>query len=105
MMEKRIYLLNLHADDMLRRTFDRLEYRIRIQNDPVGLNMPPAMLGCCRSEEKATPIASCVSGTDVCSAREESSLLLSTGKTSAGGAPCPQLDATLQKKSGPTGGA
>lgn len=84
-MEKRIHLLNLHADDMLGGTFDRVKYRIRIQNDPVSLNMPPAMLGCCKSEEKATPVPSCVSGSDVCSACEESSLLLHTGKTSAGG--------------------
>lgn len=96
MMEKRICLLNLHVDDMLGGTFDR----IRIQHDPVSLNTPPSVLGCCGSEENATPVSSC----DVCSACEESSFLLSSVKASVGrGAPCPQLKATLQKKSGPAG--
>ncbi|GAB0184171.1 hypothetical protein GRJ2_000882400 [Grus japonensis] len=66
MIDKRI-----HADEMLGGTFDRLEYRIRIQNDPVSLNILPATLWCCKSEEKATAIPSCVSGSDVCSACEE----------------------------------
>lgn len=88
---------------MLGGTFDRLEYRIRIPNDLSSLNMPAAMLRCCKNGEKATPIPTCVSRSDVCSDREESSFLLSTGKTTAGGTPCPLLD-PLQKKTGPTRG-
>lgn len=101
MMEKRTCLLNLHADYILGGTFDRLEYRTRIQNYPFTLNIPTAMLGWCKSKEKASPIPSCVSGSDVCSACEESPFLKSPGKTSPEGA---QLDAALQKKSAPTGG-
>lgn len=73
-------LLNLHVDDVLGGTFDRLEYGIRIQHNPVSLNMPPSILGCCESEENATPVSSC----DIFSACEEPSFLLSSVKTSVG---------------------
>lgn len=101
MREKRTCLLNLHGNYMLGGTFDSSEYKTRIQNDRFSLDTPPAVLGCCKSEEKATPIPSCVSGSDVCSACEESPFLKSTGQTSPEGA---QLDAALWKKSAPTGG-
>jgi len=68
MIEKRICLLSLHASDMLGGTCDRLEYRIRVQNVPISLNMLAATLVCCESEEKATPTPSCVSGVGVCNA-------------------------------------
>lgn len=70
MIEQRISLLNLHADDMLGGNFDRLDYRIRNQNVSVHLNMLAAILRCCKSEVKAVSIPSHVNGSDVCSACE-----------------------------------
>lgn len=103
MMEKRICLINLHVDDMLRGTSYRLDTGL-------GFKMMLSVWTChqqswgCKSKETATPIPSCMSRSDVWSASEGSSILLSIGNTSwgLGRAPWPKLDATLQKKSGST---
>lgn len=67
MTEQRISLLDLHADDMMGRNFDRLDYR---NQNVSALNVLAANPWCCKTEVKEVPIPSHVSGSDVCSACE-----------------------------------